>query len=208
MQKNNFKFSTFLLAGFIILIFMLQNSIPNFTDAFKLASSDIFKRPWILLTNIFLHANIPHLLLNLFSLVLFGIILENIVGTKKYLFIFLTTGIIASIISSFFYASALGASGAIFGILGALTILRPKMMIWVYGIPLPMVIASILYTIINFFGAYFKIGNTGYVAHLAGLCAGIFLGMFYRKKYKQKKITSYQDKTTEKDLDNYEREHH
>ena len=100
MQKNNFKFSTFLLAGFIILIFMLQNSIPNFTDAFKLASSDIFKRPWILLTSIFLHANMPHLLLNLFSLVLFGIILENNIGTKKYLLIFLITGFLSSFISS------------------------------------------------------------------------------------------------------------
>ncbi len=207
MQKNNFQFSTLILAGFIILIFILQNAIPNFTDSFKLIGSDIFKRPWILITSIFLHANMPHLLLNLFSLVLFGIILENVIGTKKYLLIFLATGFLSSFISSFFYSSALGASGAIFGILGTLVILRPKMMIWVYGMPMPMAIAGILYLGINFFGAYFNIGNTGYIAHLSGLIAGLFFGIFYRKKYKEQKPSSKIDKAIEKDLDSYEREY-
>ena len=207
-MKTNFKFSTFLLAGFIILIFILQNSVPGFTNAFKLTGKDIFQRPWILVTSIFLHASMLHLLLNLFSLLLFGLILENTIGTKRYLFVFFTTGIIASFISSFFYTSALGASGAIFGILGALVILRPKMMIWVYGIPMPMALAGILYLGINFLGAYFNIGNTGYIDHLAGLSTGFFLGVYYRKKYREKKKEIKTDATLEEDLNAYEKEYH
>ncbi|MBS3150142.1 rhomboid family intramembrane serine protease, partial [Candidatus Woesearchaeota archaeon] len=99
-----------------------------------------------------------HLMYNLFALALFGIILENIIGTKKFMLIFFMSGIVASVISSFFYNSALGASGAIFGILGALALLRPNMTIWIYFMPMPMYIAGIVYLIINFFGAYFLWG--------------------------------------------------
>ncbi|MBS3149278.1 rhomboid family intramembrane serine protease [Candidatus Woesearchaeota archaeon] len=122
---------------------------------------DAFNRPWTLITSIFLHGSLEHLMYNLFALALFGIILENVIGTRKFLVLFFISGLFASVISSFFYNSALGASGAIYGILGALVVLRPTMQIWAYYIPMPMYIAGLVYFVVNFFGAYFGIGNTG-----------------------------------------------
>ena len=87
MLKENFQYSTLILSVVMITLFGLQHFIPEFTDSYKL-EKDILQRPWILVTNIFLHANIVHLLLNLFSLVLFGVILENFIGTKKFLLLF------------------------------------------------------------------------------------------------------------------------
>jgi len=201
MLKENFQYSTLILSVVMITLFGLQHFIPEFTDSYKL-EKDILQRPWILVTNIFLHANIVHLLLNLFSLVLFGVILENFIGTKKFLLLFFGSGIISSFIASFFYTSALGASGAIFGILGALAVIKPKMMIWAYGMPMPMIIGAIVYLVINIFGAYYQLGNTGYIAHLSGLAIGAVFG--FRLRTFNKKIKE-NFSVIDKELDNYEK---
>ena len=200
------KYSTFILVGICIIVFILQISIPGFTDDFVLKKELLFSEPWRLLTSIFLHSGIPHLLLNMFSLALFGIILENIIGTKKFLLTFFISGLIASLFSGFFYNSALGASGAIFGVLGNLIILRPKLMIWVYGLPMPMFLAGIIYFIVNLFGAFLQIGNIGYIAHLFGLLIGLIFGVFYYNKFKEIKIKNKMyDGLVEKELDEWER---
>src|SRR3989344_4411760 len=97
------KYSTFILVGVCVIIFLLQISIQGFTDNFVLKKELLFNEPWRLLTSIFLHSGIPHLLLNMFSLALFGIILENIIGTRRFLLIFFISGLIASLFSGFFY---------------------------------------------------------------------------------------------------------
>ena len=200
------KYSTFILVGVCVIIFLLQISIQGFTDNFVLKKELLFNEPWRLLTSIFLHSGIPHLLLNMFSLALFGIILENIIVTRRFLLIFFISGLIASLFSGFFYNSALGASGAIFGIIGNLIILRPKLMIWVYGVPMPMFLAGIVYLIVNLFGVFLQIGNTGYIAHLFGLVIGLLFGFLYYNKFKEKKIKNKMyDGLIEKELDEWER---
>jgi len=206
MFKENFRYSTIVLCIIIFIIFILQITISGFTDPYKLIGPEAFSRPWILVTSIFLHGSLEHLMYNLFALALFGIILENIIGTKKFMLIFFMSGIVASVISSFFYNSALGASGAIFGILGALALLRPNMTIWIYFMPMPMYIAGIVYLIINFFGAYLGVGNTGYIAHLSGLVVGAYLGYSYRNKYGEHKPYTRSNELIDKYLDEYEKE--
>ena len=205
MFKQNFRFSTIILAIIIFLVFIIQVIDSSFTESYKLVGNEAFERSWILFTSIFLHVSLEHLLYNLFALVLFGIILENIIGSKRFLFVFLLSGLIASVISSFFYNSALGASGAIFGVMGTLIVLRPNMSIWVYMIPMPMYIAGIVYFVINFFGAYLGIGSTGYVAHLSGLGVGLIFGLNYRKKFGEHRTYTATNEWVDKYLDEYER---
>lgn len=206
MFKENFRYSTIVLCIVIFLIFILQITISGFTDSYKLVGPEAFSRPWILLTSIFLHGSLQHLMYNLLALALFGIILENIINTKRFLILFFSSGLIASIVSSFFYNSALGASGAIYGILGALALLRPNMTIWIYFMPMPMYIAGIVYLFINFFGAYLGIGNTGYVAHLSGLVVGLYFGYKYRKNFGEHKKYTATNEWVDKYLDDYERD--
>src|SRR3989344_7794471 len=89
---------TLKLVGILVVIFILQLIFPLITDLFILKSGDIFSRPWILLTSIFLHGGLGHLLLNGFALALFGSILEEIIGSKKILLLYFTGGIIASLV--------------------------------------------------------------------------------------------------------------
>ena len=157
---------------------MLQNlpGLPNFTETFILnekATQDL--QIYRFVTAIFLHGDITHLLYNLFALLFFGIILEKKIGSNIFLITFLLSGIIANIIAVNFYTSSLGASGAIYGILGALTILAPFIMVWAFGLMMPMFIASILWIIADILRALGAFGptNIGSYAHLSGIAIGI-----------------------------------
>lgn len=163
--------------------------VPGFTDNFMLTSNAI-SMPWQFVTAIFLHGGLSHIVYNLFALILFGLILESILGSKKFIFIFLASGIIANLISFSFYPSSLGASGAIMGILGTLAVLRPGMTVWAFNLPMPMFIAAIIWaggSVLGIFG----IGDptVGHWAHLSGIVVGIAYGFYLRMRYGSMKET-------------------
>ena len=183
---ERFRFYAFKLAGICIGVFLLQLLIPSFTGLFVLNQS-AWPEIWRFISAIFLHADIGHLAYNLFALVLFGSIVEKVIESKKFLIIFFVSGIVANLVSINFYSSSLGASGAIFGIIGALIVLRPGMTVWAFSMPMPMALAGILWAAGDLIGAYgFLVGNpvsnTGNIAHLSGMFFGFIFGMFYRKK--------------------------
>lgn len=171
------------LSLIIILIFILQIIIPGFTEAFVLNQKSLTNyQIYRFLTAIFLHGSITHLLFNLFALIFFGLILEKSLGSRNFLIIFLSSGIIANLIAVNYYSSSLGASGAIYGIIGALTIIKPFMMIWAFGMLMPMFIASILWVtadILRTLGA-FGPTNIGTIAHLSGIAIGLILGILLK----------------------------
>lgn len=165
-----------------IVVFILQNLIQSLTDVLLLSQNSFFQ-PWRFLTAIFLHASLSHLTLNLFALILFGLILESLVGSRKFLLIFMVSGIFANLIAIFFYSSSLGASGAIFGVIGALTILKPKMTVWAFSLPMPMVLAAALWALGDVLGIFMPSG-TGNIAHLSGLAFGLVFSLLSKPKFK------------------------
>src|SRR3989338_10954625 len=98
------KFYALWLSAICILFFILQIAIPGFTDALVL-NQQSFIEPWRFVTAIFLHGDITHLIYNLFALVLFGLILEKLIGSRKFLIVFIFSGIFANLISVNFYDS-------------------------------------------------------------------------------------------------------
>ena len=125
-------------------VFILQNLpiTPGFTDLFILNQKAVQEfQIWRFATAIFLHGSMIHLTYNLFALLFFGFSLERKIGSKRFLLVFLLSGIIANIIAINFYESSLGASGAIYGILGALVILAPFSFVWAFGLIMPIFIA-------------------------------------------------------------------
>jgi len=177
-----FMRTVFVLAGICIFAFILQQTVPGFTETFLLVSADVVYRPWTLITAVFLHGDVVHLLYNMFALVLFGMILEQIVGKKKFLIIFFVAGLLASFGSIFLYRAALGASGAIFGVMGTLALLRPKMQVWVAYVPMPMIVACAVWAITDIIGIFVPSG-TANLAHLVGLAFGIGVGLYLRPLY-------------------------
>jgi len=189
MVKNHFKFYALKLSGIMIVVYFIQLLIPGFTELLWL-DQDSWVHVWKFFTSIFLHdlGDPTHLLLNIFGLALFGSFLEHYIGERKFLRVFLITGILANLIAVNFYERSLGASGAIFGVIGALVIIKPWQIIWAFGLPLPVVFAAFLWALRDIFGAYFfLIGNpidsTGSLAHLSGMLFGIIFGIYYRFEY-------------------------
>ncbi len=178
MKQLKFHFVALALCVVMVFIFLIQGFVPGFTEDFVL-NALVSAQPWRLVTAIFLHGSVVHLLSNLFALGLFGSILEKIIGTKHFLVLFFLTGIIASIVASFFYSASLGASGAIFGLLGVLAALRPKMVVWTYGVPMPMFVAAVFWFLLDMAGAFFP-GSIANIAHIAGLISGVVVGLRLR----------------------------
>ena len=179
--------------GLISIIMFILQQIPGFTEMFVLNSLAITNfEIWRFLTAIFLHGDITHLVYNLFALLFFGIAVEKLIGSERFLILFLSSGIIANLISINFYPSSLGASGAIYGILGALTIIKPFMMVWAFGLIMPMFIAAIVWIIGDVIGIFVP-SNVGNIAHLSGIGIGFILGLIFKlkfRKYNQKNKTS------------------
>ena len=176
------------LCFIIFIIFLLQVFIEGFTDYFILDTRLVLFKFYTLVTAIFLHSGIPHLFYNLFGLALFGSILEHVIGSKRFLILFFVAGLAASLISIPFYARVLGASGAIFGILGMLGVLRPKLTVWVYSMPMPMILALFVWAAADMLGVFVPT-DTANIAHLGGLGIGVVAGLYYRTQFKEKKET-------------------
>ena len=83
-----FKNAVYPLIGINLVMFFLQIMFEGFTESFMLVSSDIYSRPWILLTSMFLHGGFSHLLFNMYALLMFGNLIEQRIGTKRFLFIY------------------------------------------------------------------------------------------------------------------------
>ena len=159
------------------------------------------KAIWTFLTSMFMHGGIIHLLVNMFSLFFIGSFIQRIIGARRYLYFYLVAGIfsglffvlISWIMNSFglsndFNALAVGASGALFGVAGLMTVLTPNLPLYVMFIPIPikakyaipgMLVILWLISVTADIG----IGNT---AHLGGLLAGLIYGFYLRKKYKNR----------------------
>ena len=187
-----FKYYALWLALICVVVFIVQYLNLGLTELFILNSQSFFQ-PWRFLTSIFLHGSIIHLVYNMFALILFGSILEKLIGSTRFLLVFFVSGILANLISINFYPSSLGASGSIYGIIGALTILRPLMIVWAFSLPMPMFLASIFWAGGDILGLFMP-SDIGHIAHLSGIAFGIIFGIVLRIKKSSQDRHSYSRK--------------
>jgi len=195
------------LVAICIIVFIIQNLYTGLTDQLSLVSSEILSRPWTIVTYLFLHGSFEHLFYNMLALGLFGSILESVIGGKKFLLTFFISGIIAGVGSIIFYSSSIGASGAIYGILGVLAILRPKMAVYVGFVPLPMALAVIFWAAGDLLGLFSTTDLIGHAAHLFGLIFGLVYGINLRKRYGEKKIKKPKEEISEEEIRNWEKKY-
>ena len=184
------RFYALWLSAICFGVFILQLFVERFTTLFILDRYFSYQI-WRFVTALFLHGSLSHLIVNVFALALFGTILESFVGSRKFILIFFTSGIIANIIAVNYYPVSLGASGAIYGILGALVLLRPMLVVWVYGLPMPMFVAGAVWLVNDLVGLFLP-SDIGHIAHLSGIAVGVVFGIFYRgesvKKEKRERV--------------------
>jgi uncharacterized protein len=202
--KNLFSFfsantTIIIINALLFIIFTVLISLNLMTwDFIAIKPSNIFqgKYLWTFLTSMFMHAGFLHLFVNMFSLFFVGSLIEKIIGKNRYVKFYLIAGIISGllfvlsslVITSDFNAYAVGASGALFGLIGLMMFLTPDLKVYLMFIPIPIKIKYaapgmlILLWIISIAGNV-PIGN---IAHLGGLLAGLVYGFYLKKRYKRK----------------------
>ncbi len=181
--------STYLLAV-IGIAFLFQLMSPGITEYFVFAPLLALTEPWRFLTSIFLHGGLAHLFFNAYALFLFGSVLERKVSQKDYMVIFFGAGLLGGFL---YYATyllgiippipALGASGAIYGILGAVAVLFPEMRIFFWFIPMKMRHAALLWVAIEFLGTFDISSGIASAAHLGGLLFGLAYAWHLKSSY-------------------------
>jgi membrane associated rhomboid family serine protease len=184
-MRYHFYNATIILIAVNVVMFLLEMTrLPLGTLA--LIPSYVMARGawWEIFTYMFLHANFWHILFNMLGLFLFGIQLEQKMGSTEFLFFYLVSGVGAGIATVFinFYSGiggvpVIGASGAIYGVLLAFATFFPDARIFIFGIlPMKAPTAVLVFAGIALFNQLF--GTGGMVANLTHL-AGLVFGYLY-----------------------------
>src|SRR3989338_2863515 len=176
---------------FIVFSILIRTNILTW-DYIAIKPSNIFegKYIWTFLTSMFMHGGLFHLFVNMFSLFFVGSLIQKLLGQKRYLSFYLIAGLFAGIFfvlaslifPADFNSYAIGASGALFGLIGLMMFLTPNLPVYVMFIPIPIKIKYaapgilILLWLISVLGEI-PIGNT---AHLGGLIVGLIYGFYLR----------------------------
>lgn len=132
-----------------------------------------------MLSSGFLHADVTHLLFNMFTLYFFAGSVVSVLGSFKFIVIYFASLIFGNLLSLYFHKdepwySAIGASGAVTGILYAAILLQPDMSLYMFFIPIPIpgYVFGIGYLLYSIYGMKNKVGNIGHDAHFGGAIGG------------------------------------
>lgn len=127
----------------------------------------------------FLHVDMQHLLFNMLTLYFFAGPVINHVGTTSFIIIYVASLVFGNLLSLYFHKneyhySAVGASGAVTGILYSAILLQPDMNLYMFFIPIPIpaYIFGIGYLLYSIYGMKNRIGNIGHDAHFGGAIGG------------------------------------
>ncbi|MFI1355033.1 rhomboid family intramembrane serine protease [Streptomyces sp. NPDC020898] len=177
------RFLTKILIGLNVAVFLLQLSIgERFDERFELLGSayipglgsveGVAEGQWYrLLTSMFLHGSIIHIIFNMLSLWWIGGPLEAALGRARYLALYAVSGLAGSALTYLIAAPnqpSLGASGAIFGLFGATAVLMRRL-----NYDMRPIIALLVINMIFTFNPGF---NIAWQAHVGGLVAGVVIG--------------------------------
>ncbi|MEI6950653.1 rhomboid family intramembrane serine protease [Paraflavisolibacter sp. H34] len=176
-----------------VLVFIAQLVLGPFglTGILALRPIGLGFQPYQLATHMFAHGDFLHILFNMYSLWMFGQMLENMWGPKRFLLFYLICGVGAAALHLLVlyltgdYAIAVGASGAIMGVFAAFAYLFPNFQLMLFPFPFPvkakwMVLGLVL---LDLFGGIAPSGgsNVAHFAHLGGAITGFIIVLFFNK---------------------------
>jgi membrane associated rhomboid family serine protease len=143
---------------------------------------------WQLVTHLFMHGGLFHLFFNMFALYMFGGMMEQLWGSKRFFNFYMICGIVAGLVHLLLekgVAPAVGASGAIMGLLAAFAYLFPNTPLYLMFIPIPIKAKYALPGLmaLDLFGGIYQVegDNIAHWAHLGGAAAGFILVLLWNK---------------------------
>lgn len=180
-----------------VLVFIATSLKSDLIYNLHLVPADFTSEPWTIVTSMFVHADLWHILGNMVTLYFFGTYLTMLVGEKKFLAIYFLGGLLGGLfyIVIALYApwsssadariGVIGASGAVFAVGGALAVLRPNLKVMLFFIiPMPLWVAVIGgFLLLTLISAGL---NIAWEAHLGGLVLGLIAGFLFRNNRRER----------------------
>ena len=174
------------------LMFFIASLVLPQVYNLALLPATVLREPWTIVTSVFLHANFGHIFANMLTFFFFGTFLIQLVGERNFLYVYFIGGILGSIfyIILTFLGAALslgslgsplvpvvGASGAVYALGGALTVLVPRLRVFVFLIPIPLPL-----WVVVIIGFLLVAPGVAWQAHLGGLLFGLLTGLYFRRR--------------------------
>jgi len=176
------------------LVFIATMIVGELVFLLGLQPAGFLSRPWTILTSMFVHGTFWHIFANMITLYFFGMYLSRLVGNSRFLIVYFGGGILGNIfyivltiLGGIFAISflgspfipAIGASGAVFALAGALVVMRPKLPVIIFPIPAPI---PLWVAVIGGFLILSFLPHIAWQAHLGGLVLGLIAGYIFRKR--------------------------
>jgi membrane associated rhomboid family serine protease len=182
MRYRGFNLTAvWLLIGTNLLLFIATLMNQDLIWLLGLQPAGFLARPWTLVTNLFVHGGVWHIIANMLTLYFFGSFLCRLIGVKNFLIVYFGGGILGNILFILLgspYSVAIGASGAIYAVAGALAVMMPNLRVLIYFIvPMPLWVVVLI-----FFVLWSFIPGIAWQAHLGGLVFGLIAGYLFRRR--------------------------
>ena len=185
LQESNLVVLLIIMAN--VLVSMKGFDEYSFLNKYKFQVNRILGGEKIrMLTSGFLHVDWLHLILNMYVLYVFGDIVTNVLGSNSFLIIYFGSLLAGSIYSLSYHKnepfySAVGASGAVSGIVFSSILLFPDMQLLLFfALPIPGYIFGVGYLLYSIYGMKKQLGNVGHAAHLGGAIGGFALTLLLK----------------------------
>jgi membrane associated rhomboid family serine protease len=190
-----------MVANAVVFLLWMSLPVPAMAGHFLVSWDHLADgRVWVLLTAVFSHTLLFHLLINMIVLLSFGPPLERLMGSARFLGFYLVAGIIGSlahaVVSNYLIGrpgqSALGASSAIAGVLLLFAFVFPKARVLLFFvIPLPALAAALLFVGIDIWGLVMQVEGEGlpigHGAHLGGALTGLVYFLVRREALRERR---------------------
>lgn len=197
-ELERYRFNPVVVKSLVIanvIVFILELINPKLMfDYFALRPNAVLHgiMLWTVVTHMFLHADVLHIFFNMYALFIFGPECERNFGHKSFALLYFLSGLVGAImhilLCPYKDVPAVGASGAIFGILGAYAVLYPHrriaMFVFLAFVVLPA--WKLVLVLIALFSVFAVVGvfpTIAHYAHLGGIAGGIAFAWIFREKF-------------------------
>ncbi|MGB5698590.1 rhomboid family intramembrane serine protease, partial [Muriicola sp.] len=184
----NLHWATLAIIAANVLVSLKGFNDQNFFERYKFGIGPIQAgQKERMLTSGFLHVDFSHLFLNMFTLYFFADVVIRWFGPSQFILIYFVSLVAGSLLALFFHRqepfySAVGASGAVTGILYSAILLQPNMQLGIMFIPIPLpaYVLGILYMLYSIYGMKKRLGNIGHTAHFGGAIGGYVITLLFK----------------------------
>ncbi len=158
-----------------VAVFLLTLALPDVVRYLAFVPANVLSTPWTVITYMFVHDGVWHILFNMLALFFFGSPVEEKFGSNEFIKYYIICGLggAAASFAFAFHNPVVGASAAIYGVMLAFAMNWPDSPIYIYGIlPIKAKWLVVIYVALDLLGAWKGGGGIAHFAHLGGLAAG------------------------------------